>query len=64
MNDDKTALVLGATGGIGGEVARQLQRDGWSVRALQRRASQASLLEGFFTSQRAFLVDALLALTE
>lgn len=31
-----TALVLGATGGIGGEVARQLQRAGWQVRALVR----------------------------
>lgn len=32
----KTVLVLGATGGIGGEVARQLQRAGWQVRALLR----------------------------
>jgi nucleoside-diphosphate-sugar epimerase len=34
-----TVLVLGATGGIGGEVARQLQSAGWEVRALQRGAS-------------------------
>jgi len=32
----KTALVLGASGGIGGEVARQLARAGWRVRALKR----------------------------
>ena len=32
----KTALVLGATGGIGGEVARQLRDSGWQVRALRR----------------------------
>ncbi|MBX3620854.1 MAG: NAD(P)H-binding protein [Rhizobacter sp.] len=32
----KTALVLGATGGIGGEVARQLQQAGWQVKALVR----------------------------
>jgi nucleoside-diphosphate-sugar epimerase len=30
------ALVLGATGGIGGEVARRLVARGWSVRALHR----------------------------
>ena len=30
------ALVLGATGGIGGEVARQLRDAGWQVRALKR----------------------------
>lgn len=32
----KTALVLGATGGIGGEVARNLVGRGWTVRALSR----------------------------
>ncbi|NRF65830.1 NAD(P)H-binding protein [Aquincola sp. S2] len=30
------ALVLGATGGIGGEMARQLRDAGWQVRALKR----------------------------
>ena len=43
METDKTSkssvLVLGATGGIGGEVARQLRDAGWDVRALQRRAT-------------------------
>jgi nucleoside-diphosphate-sugar epimerase len=33
----RTALVLGATGGIGGEVARQLRDAGWAVRAMARR---------------------------
>lgn len=37
-----TALVLGATGGIGGEVARQLRDAGWKVRALRRGAEVAS----------------------
>jgi len=36
MTDTRTALVLGATGGIGGEVARQLAARGWKVRALHR----------------------------
>ena len=37
----KTALVLGATGGIGGEVARQLMEAGWTVRALRRGGAPA-----------------------
>ncbi len=35
----KMALVLGATGGIGGEVANRLHLAGWTVRALYRAAS-------------------------
>ncbi|RFB81535.1 NAD-dependent epimerase/dehydratase family protein [Methylovirgula sp. 4M-Z18] len=40
--EDKCALVLGATGGIGGEVARQLREAGWQVRALHRRGAQVA----------------------
>lgn len=40
MNSN-TALVVGATGGIGGEVARQLRDAGWTVRALRRGGEQA-----------------------
>jgi nucleoside-diphosphate-sugar epimerase len=36
----RTALVLGATGGIGGEVARRLVTEGWQVRALTRRSRE------------------------
>jgi nucleoside-diphosphate-sugar epimerase len=36
MEHNRTALVLGAGGGIGGEVARQLHTAGWTVRALRR----------------------------
>jgi len=36
MESGKTALVLGASGGIGGELARQLRHAGWRVRALKR----------------------------
>lgn len=35
-NGNNKVLVLGATGGIGGEVARQLRDRGWDVRALRR----------------------------
>lgn len=38
MESNKTALVLGATGGIGGEVTRQLRAAGWEIRALKRGA--------------------------
>jgi len=41
MTDKQKVLVLGATGGIGGEVARQLRDAGWEVRALKRGATQA-----------------------
>jgi uncharacterized protein YbjT (DUF2867 family) len=33
---------LGATGGIGGEVARQLREAGWEVRALRRGGAAAT----------------------
>jgi len=37
MSNPKTALVLGATGGIGGEVARALAARGWRVRGFARK---------------------------
>jgi nucleoside-diphosphate-sugar epimerase len=39
MTDKRIVLVLGATGGIGGEIARQMRDAGWEVRALKRGAS-------------------------
>ncbi|MBB6301315.1 NAD-dependent epimerase/dehydratase family protein [Rhizobium leucaenae] len=38
----KTALVLGVTGGIGGEIARALIGRGWLVRALHRDPSRVA----------------------
>jgi nucleoside-diphosphate-sugar epimerase len=40
MANSGKVLVLGATGGIGGEVARQLRDAGWEVHALRRAADQ------------------------
>jgi nucleoside-diphosphate-sugar epimerase len=39
MTEQKIALVLGATGGVGGEIARLLVARGWEVRALNRNPS-------------------------
>ncbi|WP_064684317.1 NAD-dependent epimerase/dehydratase family protein [Rhizobium bangladeshense] len=44
----KTALVLGATGGIGGAVARKLLGRGWRIRALNRDAERAMRNEPAF----------------
>ncbi len=43
-----TVLVLGATGGIGGEVARTLHARGWTIRALSRNAAAAARKEPRF----------------
>ncbi|ATQ44494.1 NAD(P)H-binding protein [Caulobacter mirabilis] len=43
---NKTALVLGATGGVGGEMTRALIRHGWRVRALARRPEAAPAMTG------------------
>jgi nucleoside-diphosphate-sugar epimerase len=43
MAGNNMALVLGASGGIGGEVARQLQDCGWEVRALRRGLAKAEM---------------------
>src|SRR5690606_9350178 len=38
----KTALVLGATGGIGGAIAAALKRHGWTVRGMARDTQRAA----------------------
>ena len=37
---NRTALIIGATGGIGSETARALVASGWTVRALHRTRSR------------------------
>src|SRR5438128_6956114 len=39
---NRTALIIGATGGIGSETARALIAAGWTVRALHRNPADAS----------------------
>jgi nucleoside-diphosphate-sugar epimerase len=39
---DRTALVIGASGGVGGAVAGTLLAHGWRVRALNRRVADAA----------------------
>ena len=43
MTQHPIALVLGATGGIGGEMAHALLTRGWSVRALHRTSTKPAL---------------------
>ena len=41
VSSNKIALVLGATGGIGGTLARRLLSAGWHIRAMNRNADKA-----------------------
>ncbi|MBD8871580.1 NAD(P)H-binding protein [Rhodanobacter sp. DHB23] len=43
MNTTHTALIIGATGGAGGEIAAALLRRGWTVRALVRNVARPGL---------------------
>jgi nucleoside-diphosphate-sugar epimerase len=43
MTQSKTALILGATGGIGHEVAIALNRHGWQIKALHRDPTDAAV---------------------
>ena len=54
----KSALVLGATGGIGSAVARGLSRRAWQVRALNRNAERAAQAEPAFDWRQGDAMDA------
>ncbi|ESR24791.1 NAD(P)H-binding protein [Lutibaculum baratangense] len=47
MRQERTALVLGATGGIGGTVARRLKARGWHVRAMARQGRMLAACRNF-----------------
>lgn len=49
MMNTGSVLVLGAAGGIGGEVARQLRDAGWDVRGLSRAAGKAGARDAGIT---------------
>jgi nucleoside-diphosphate-sugar epimerase len=51
METKQNVLVLGASGGIGGELARQLHDNGWQVRALQRNPPAAGPDDGIVRLQ-------------
>ncbi|MDB5243921.1 MAG: hypothetical protein JWP57_4547, partial [Spirosoma sp.] len=44
MSKERTALVLGASGGAGGAVASKLREAGWTVKALRRVQDQHSMI--------------------
>ncbi|OTP74172.1 Nucleoside-diphosphate-sugar epimerase [Caballeronia sordidicola] len=52
MSESRIALVLGATGGIGGEVARQLAGEGWHVCALHRQPAKLTARDERFEWQQ------------
>jgi nucleoside-diphosphate-sugar epimerase len=46
MTKTRTALVIGATGGVGGAIADRLVQDGWRVRAINRDPATAAERSG------------------
>lgn len=58
MTHNKRVLVLGASGGIGGEVARQLRDAGWQVQALKRNLDAAQVEKEGFTWHRGDAMNA------
>jgi len=46
MTKTRTALVIGATGGVGGAIADRLIQDGWHVRAINRNPATAGQRSG------------------
>lgn len=59
MTDERTALVLGATGGVGRAITEALLGRGWTVRALARDAGKAAAREGRARSSRWVQGDAM-----
>lgn len=59
MSDTKTALVLGATGGIGGETAAALLRHGWRVVTMARDPARGRAKAGPVADARWVAGDAM-----
>jgi len=58
MSNPRTALILGATGGIGGETADALARHGWSIRALARDPAAGARARPEYDWRRGDALDA------
>lgn len=58
QSPSKIALILGATGGIGGETADALARHGWSIRALARNPAAGARARPLFDWRGGDVLDA------
>ncbi|MBI1404770.1 MAG: NAD(P)H-binding protein [Caulobacter sp.] len=57
MTSTRIALVLGATGGVGGETAQALARHGWAVRAMARDPARGAAAHPAFDWLRGDAMD-------
>ena len=57
MSTARVALVTGATGFVGGRLARRLLADGWETHAIVRPSSNATILRGVLGSGNVYAHD-------
>ena len=57
MSPTKNAIITGASGGIGSEVARRLTREGWKLLLVGRSAETLNGLRTELTNQSFFMAD-------
>ncbi|MBX3481047.1 MAG: NAD(P)H-binding protein [Caulobacter sp.] len=58
MTPSRIALVLGATGGVGGETAQALANDGWTIRVLARDPAKGAAARPGFDWRHGDAMDA------